>query len=163
MVDQAQIKPTNGHSELPPRAVARNAAEFMHDVATLAELQGKLAMLDLSDGVSKLLWPVALVAAGAAVALGSIPIALMTLALTLQETTTLSPPICFAIALGVGVVVAALLIVPSIGALKRGVRMFDRSLHEWGRNRLWAKETLKRLSQSGTRPPTPATSGSRWQ
>jgi Putative Actinobacterial Holin-X, holin superfamily III len=163
MVDQAQVKPTNGHTELPPRAVARNAAEFMHDVATLAELQGKLAMVDLSDGVSKLVWPVVLVAAGAAVALGSIPIGLMALALTLEHTTTLSPPVCFAIALGVGVVLAALLIVPSIGALKRGVRMFDRSLDEWRRNRQWAKETLKRLGQSATRSPLPAVSPSRWQ
>ena len=39
MVDQADIKPTNGRNgngrgELPPRAVARSTGEFLHDIAS---------------------------------------------------------------------------------------------------------------------------------
>jgi hypothetical protein len=155
MVSQAEIKSTNGHNggtELPPRAMARNAAEFFHDVTTLAELQGKLAILDVKEGFAKLLTPVILVCAGAAFVLGSVPIALMTLALTLEHTTTLSPPVCFAISLAVGLVVAGILIFSALGALKRGIRMFDRSMEEWRRNRHWATETLKRLGQTTSRP-----------
>ena len=48
MVDQAQItaaeKTESNGRELPPRTVARNTAEFLHDIATLAELQGKLVL-----------------------------------------------------------------------------------------------------------------------
>ena len=49
MVDQAQIdvaehEAANGR-ELPPRAVARSTAELLHDMATLAELQGKLVLI----------------------------------------------------------------------------------------------------------------------
>src|SRR6476619_1552907 len=62
MLDQTEVKPTNGHTELPPRAMARSTAELLHDMVTLAELQGKLALLDLREGFAKLLAPVALVA-----------------------------------------------------------------------------------------------------
>jgi len=49
MVDQAQVTPAEDRSELPPRAVARGTAEFLHDVMTLAELQGKLALVDVLE------------------------------------------------------------------------------------------------------------------
>ena len=60
MVDQAQVTATNGRNELPPQAVARGASEFMHDVVTLAELQGKLVVIDFRDGMAKLITPLAL-------------------------------------------------------------------------------------------------------
>lgn len=165
MVAQAQVKTDNGHGgtngELPPRTVARNTAELLHDMTTLAELQGKLALVDLQDGVAKLLLPIALAALGLGVALGCVPIGLMTLALSLEKLTPLSPPVCFAIAFGVGVILAALLIIPSLATVKLGVRMFDRSLAEWRRNSQWAKETLKRMGQSsGSTTPRPPTG--RW-
>src|SRR5437762_2582547 len=104
MVDQAQVTqqqpatplPTgpDGRAELPPRAVARSTAEFLHDVATLAELQGKLTLVDLREGLAKLILPTALVLIGAAVGLGCVPIALAALALTLAAYTTLPPPAC---------------------------------------------------------------------
>jgi len=149
MLDQAEVKPTNGHTELPPRAMARSTSELLHDMATLAELQGKLALLDLREGFGKLLVPAGLAIMGAGVGLGAIPIGLMTIALSLEKLTSLSPPVCFAIAFGIGVLLAAILVIPALATLKMGVRMFDRSLAELRRNRQWAKETLKRMGQSG--------------
>jgi len=167
MVDQAQIGSAKGHNgkngdtELPPRAVARSTAELFHDMATLAELQGKLALVDLREGIGKLLMPAGLAILGAGIGLGCVPIGLMALALTLEKLTTLSPPVCFAIAFGVGVLIAALLIIPALATLKTGVKIFDRSLEEWRRNRQWAKETLKRMARSSvSQPPPPAPS--RW-
>jgi hypothetical protein len=158
MLDQAEVKPTNGHTELPPRAMARSTSELLHDMATLTELQGKLALLDLREGFAKLLVPAGLAVIGAGVGLGAVPIGLMTLALSLEKLTKLSPPVCFAIAFGTGVLLAAILAIPALATLKTGVRMFDRSLAEFRRNRQWAKETLKRIGQSGAytapRPPT---------
>jgi len=150
MLDQAEVKPTNGHTEMPPRAMARSTSELLHDMATLAELQGKLAILDLREGFAKLLVPAGLAVLGAGVGLGAVPIGLMTLALSLEKLTKLSPPVCFAIAFGVGVLLAAILVIPALATLKMGVRMFDRSAAEFRRNRQWAKETLKRMGQSGT-------------
>jgi putative superfamily III holin-X len=158
MLDQTEVKPTNGHTELPPRAMARSTSELLHDMATLAELQGKLVLVDLSEGFSKLLVPAGLAVLGAGVGLGAVPIGLMTLALSLEKLTNLSPPVCFAIAFGVGVLLAAILVIPALATLKMGVRMFDRSLAEFRRNRQWAKETLKRMGQSGrcAAPRSPA-------
>jgi len=152
MLDQTEVKPTNGHTELPPRAMARSTSELLHDMATLAELQGKLALLDLREGFIKLLVPAGLAVVGAGIGLGCVPIALMTLALSLEKLTNLSAPVCFAIAFGVGLLLAAVLVIPALANLKTGLRMFDRSLAEWRRNRQWAKETLKRMAQSGARP-----------
>jgi len=151
MVDQAQVnqavRPTNGHNELPPRAVARSTGEFLHDVTTLAELQGKLALIDLREGTAKLITPAVALFAGGMIGLGCVPIALATLALLLKELTTLPLVACFAIALGIGVFACLVLTIVAFGVFKSGFKMFDRSLYEWGRNRKWIKDTLKRLSQ----------------
>jgi hypothetical protein len=102
MVDQTQVTPTTERTELPPRAVARGTAEFLHDVTTLAELQGKLVALDLRQGLAKLITPFAALLAGIAVGLGCVPIALAALALTLKETTSLTYAASFGISLLVG-------------------------------------------------------------
>jgi hypothetical protein len=148
MVDQAQVTPTNGRTELPPREVARSTADFLHDVATLAELQGKLAMVDLREGAQKLLFPIGLLGVGAAMALGCVPIALMAIAYTLEATTTLPLAACFGISLAIGLVLAVIVIVAAISALKSNIRIFDRSLAEWRCNSQWVKETLKRLGRN---------------
>jgi hypothetical protein len=139
---------SDGREELPTHAVARNTAEFLHDMATLAELQGRLALVDFREGLAKFLWPLGAIAIGAAAALGCMPIALTALALVLADTTTLTYSACFGIALAVGLVFAAAFVLPACFALRGGLRIFDRSLVEWQRNRRWAKETLKRLGQS---------------
>src|SRR5262245_19267199 len=150
MLDQTQVKPPNGHTELPPRAVARSTSDLLHDMVTLAELQGKLALVDLREGFTKLLIPAGLAVIGAGIGLGAVPVGLMTLAMSLEKLTTLSPPVCYAIAFGVGLLLAAILVIPALVNLKTGLQMFDRSLAEWRRNRQWAKDTLKRMAQSGT-------------
>jgi len=150
MLDQTEVKPSNGTAELPPRAMARSTSELLHDMATLGELQGKLVLVDLREGVTKLLVPAGLAIMGAGIGLGCVPIALMTLALSLEKLTNLSPPVCFAIAFGVGLLIAAALVIPALATLKTGVHIFDRSLAEWRRNRQWAKETLKRMGSHST-------------
>lgn len=70
MVDQAEVTTADGRTELPPRAVARGTAEFFHDVTTLAELQGKLVIVDLREGVSKLVIHAVLLVVGAVIGLG---------------------------------------------------------------------------------------------
>jgi hypothetical protein len=163
MVDQAQINAageTNGH-ELPPRAVARSTAELLHDMATLAELQGKLVFIDFREGTARLLLEMMMIAMGATIGLGCVPVALATLALVIAANTTLSLPVSFAIALATGIVLACILAIPACIALKANIHIFDRSLAEWRRNRQWFKETLRRLGKSppqraGPLPPSTA-------
>jgi hypothetical protein len=141
--------------------MARSSASFLGDFATLAELQGKLLVVDLRDGTSKLMTSVVLLLAGAVIALGCVPIALAALALVIDEfTTQLSPAACFGIALLVGLVLAAALAIPGFFAVKKGIWMFERSHAEWRRNMQWLKDTMHRHSG---RPSCPTgTSGSRW-
>jgi hypothetical protein len=148
MVDQAQITRENGRTELPPRAVARNTADFFHDVATLGELQARLAAIDLRQGLAKVVVPAVVLAAGALIAMGTVPIALAALALVIAANTELSLAVCFGIALLVGLVLCGLLTVPAWIYLKGGLDMFQRSRHELDRNVRWVKDTLKRLGQS---------------
>jgi len=154
MVDQAQIIGTEEteNRELPPRAVARSTAEFLHDMATLAELQGKLVLIDFKEGTTKLLLEVMMIAIGAAIGLGCVPIGLATLALIIAANTTLSLPVSFAIALVTGLVLASIMAIPACLALRANISIFDRSLAEWRRNRQWAKETLRRLAKSSSLP-----------
>ena len=164
MVDQAQVKSatdfaareprSNGRTELPPQTMARNSASFLADVATLAELQGKLLVVDLQEGTNKLVTYVALLVAGVVVALGCVPIALAALAILLAETTRLSLPASFGVALLAGLVLAALLAVPAFFAVKKGLWMFERSRSEWRRNVQWFKDTMRRLGTQSSCPPT---------
>jgi hypothetical protein len=157
MVDQADVKPTNGHTELPPQTVARSGAEFLHDLTILAELQGKLLLVDFRQGLWKLLMPFALLLVGASVALGSVPIALAALALTLVETTTLTLAQSLGVSLLVGVLVSGVLTLAGWAGLRSNLGFLNRSYAEWRRNLQWAKDTLKRLGQA---PRSPAQRGS---
>jgi hypothetical protein len=165
MVDQAQITPTSeirasGRTELPPQAMARNSASFLGDFATLAELQGKLLVVDLREGVNKLIGSVVLLLAGAIIALGCVPVAIATLALLIDElTTNLSPAACFGIALLAGLVLAAALAIPGFIAVKKGLWMFERSRTEWRKNMQWLKDTMHRASGRSSCPPA---GSSRW-
>jgi hypothetical protein len=134
----------------PSGAVAQSSAEFLHDLVTLAELQVQLVALDGKQGLTRLVTPVAGVLFGAILALGCVPVALATIALVLTETTDLSPARSFAIVVGVGGVVALLLIAGCAWLLKRSLKMFSRSQREWQQNIRWFKETLRRLRSKPT-------------
>jgi hypothetical protein len=101
--------------------------------------------------MAALLVPIVSLCLGVALALGCVPIALAALALTLKEITTLSLAACFGIALAVGLFGAVVLTIVAFGVVKGGLKMFDRSLAEWERNRQWIKDTLKRIAQSTPR------------
>jgi len=162
MVDQAQVTPTEERTELPPRAVARGTAEFLHDVLMLAELQGKLALVDFREGTGKVLISVIALVMGVAWGLGCFPIALVALAVALKESTALSLSASFGIALLVGLGLSALLAIPALLALRAELHMFDRSLTEWRRNLQWFKDTLKRLGQSTSAHNWPRSPTPRW-
>jgi hypothetical protein len=167
MVDQAQVTARpggngtgvngpggNGRTELPPRAVARSSAEFLHDITTLAELQGKLLLIDLQEGVQKLVISAIMVVLGTIIALGTVPIGLAAIALTLAYFQPDWPLAAhFGIALAIGVVLAAALAIPALYAIKKNVWMFDRSRDEWLRNTQWAKDAMRRMSGRATTPP----------
>jgi hypothetical protein len=155
MVDQADVTASNGRNELPPKAVARSTGEFLHDVTTLAELQGKLLLVDCKQGLSKLIVPVVLLTLGVVLALGCVPIALAALAITLVEVAEFSLSAAMWIALAVGVVLALVLALAGYFWLRSGLWFLDRSYYEWQRNVAWAKDMMRRLSNI-SKPAAPS-------
>jgi len=149
MVDQAKVENGSVAAESPPGAVARNTAELMSDVLTLAELQGKLLVLDVESGVWKIVPLAVTLLAGVVLAVSCLPIALATVALALDEYTELSLVQAFAFSLLGGVVLSLLLIAIAIWQFKAGLRLLERSQHEWKQNIRWIKNTLQRMGRSG--------------
>jgi putative superfamily III holin-X len=149
MVDQAKVNGADGaaRADSPPRAVARSAGELVSDLVTLAELQGRLVVVDAREGVSKILWPAAVLAAGILVGVACVPVALAALALTLVETTHLTQSQAFGIALVIGLLIASGLAGGAIWYLHCCSAMFQRSRTEWRQNVKWAKDAIQRLSK----------------
>jgi hypothetical protein len=149
MVDQTKVNTSNGY-ETPPRAVARSTAEFLHDILTLAELQGRLLVLDGQSELRKLIFPLVILVTGAVVCLSCLPIALAALALLLVEAAEFTLAQAFGIALLVGLALGGVLVMGGVFYLRSGWTLFERSRTEWQRNVQWAKDVLRR---AGRRAP----------
>jgi hypothetical protein len=154
MVDQAQVEPrrepTPGDS--PQRAVARNAAEFVHDVVTLVELQASLLKIDLSQCLAGLIVPGAVLVVGAILVLSCVPILLASVALLLVETLDWSYAQAFFCSLGGGLLVGGIACLAGAVYIRRSFRQLERSRTEFIQNFNWIKQVLRRL---GTSPRSP--------
>lgn len=131
--------------ETAAHAVARNTGEFLHDLVTLGELQLQLLYIEGQEKLRSLLWPVMTLVAGVVVGVATLPVALIAIALTLTEVTTLSPAQSAGIAVGVGLLIAALFVAIGFSALKApSGNAFERSGREWRQNLRWIKEALQK-------------------
>src|SRR5690349_5041095 len=74
MDDQTAVKPQNGSRT---NGVLGSLTEFGNDVATLAELQLKLAELDAKQAAERAIIPLGIAMGGLAVVLASIPVILL--------------------------------------------------------------------------------------
>jgi len=131
--------------ETAAHAVARSTGEFLHDLVTLGELQLQLLWIDGQDKLRNLLWPMIMLGVGAVIGCATIPVALIALAMTLTETTSLSPAQSAGIAAGVGLILAVLFAAIGWLALRspRG-DAFERSGKEWRQNLRWIKDALQK-------------------
>jgi len=78
MVDQASVN-GRGTARVPGSSSAEfeGVAEFVDDLASLAELQARLAAIDFRDAARKSAIPFALTVVGLAVVVASVPVALL--------------------------------------------------------------------------------------
>lgn len=161
MVDQAKVA-TDGPVESPQRAAARNVAELLHDVLALAELQGQLLAIEAREQLTRSIAPTIVMVCGVVLALSCLPIALVCLALFLDELTALSTAQSFLVTLLVGVVAAVALVLGSVWYLRRTIGLLERSRAEWSMNVRWVRGVLKRLGKSGIHASFGAQTGYRW-
>ncbi len=132
--------------------VVGNIAEFGNDVATLVELQAKLAVFDAKDCVGRATTPLVVLVVGAAVALAAVPVILFGLADLIASATSISPG---AARLIVGLVTmgaagaAAFVSLRTVGA---SLDSFRRSREELTRNISWLRTVLVYSGRSASRP-----------
>jgi hypothetical protein len=139
----------NNHAS--PLTIVSNIADFGNDIATLAELQSKLTLLDAKEAAARATVPVIALAVGLVVALGSVPVLLIGLADLIASNTRLSAgtaqlivgAVGFALALGVG-----------FFGLKGSIASLDsfrRSKEELSRNLSWIRTVLVYSGRAGGR------------
>ncbi len=144
MARQTQMN-RNGKGQSAIRGVARSAAGLWHHLMTLAELQGRLFVIEVREALVGVRTPMALVAVSGVLAISAILLSPICLALALVELTGISPALAFAI-----VVLSSLLV--SGGMLYAAFRRFrtaaalPRSWLEWRLNWNWLKSTLEKQS-----------------
>lgn len=126
----------------PAVGVIDNLTEFGNDVATLVELQAKLAALDLEETRRRATVPVVMLAVGVWVALGVVPVLLFGLAELLVLYAGLK--LAWALLLVAGVTLAAVGAVAwfAIPAISRSMVSFRRSREELMRNISWVRTVL---------------------
>ncbi len=153
MVDQTSVKSaSNGHTSVsPPQAVARSSMEFLHDLITLVELQAKLIGIDVQAGLPRVILSLTLLLFGICLALACLPLCLAVMALAIAEYWQFSLSQAFGIAVLAGLLIAALSAGIAVLRLRQAHHLLDRSTTEWRQNMRWAKQTLRRLSNAGSR------------
>lgn len=154
MVAQTSINPTNG-SNSPPLAVARGTGELLSDALTLAELQGQLLVIDVQGDLRRLIAPAVLLVAGTVLAVSCWPILLVALALGFMAAWNLAPWLAFLLALGCGLLLAAILIAAGAWLLRHNLKFLVRSRAQWKQNVKWFKSVVRRLGASSSRPASP--------
>jgi hypothetical protein len=161
MSNQATMNGARANSsESAAGAVARSTGEFLHDLVTLGELQLRLLAVDGQEGLTRFLWPVAVILSGLALILAALPVLLIALALTLTELWQFTPAQAAGIAAGASLLVSLLLMAIGYGGWRAASGgMFDRSQREWKQNVRWIKDALQR--SGGHRPAnrTPSSAG----
>ena len=152
MADQASVSRNNGSNAIAsPLTVVGNIADFGNDIATLAELQAKLTLLDAKDAAAKATTPLIFLGAGLALALASLPVILIGVADLIASSTKLSSGVSQLI---VGLVALALAGVAALIGWKGStgsLTSFRRSTEELTRNISWIRTVLVYSGRGGGR------------
>jgi hypothetical protein len=150
MADQASVSRQNGSNNYAsPLTVVGNIADFGNDIATLAELQAKLTLLDAKDAAAKASMPLISLGAGLALAFASLPVILIGLADLIATSSRLSSG---ASQLIVGLVALTIAGVAGLIGWKGSagsLTSFRRSSEELTRNLCWIRTVLVHSGRSG--------------
>jgi len=126
----------------PEQRVVGGLAEFGNDIATLLELQAKLAMADLKDSLQLAMVPMVLIFLGFLFIVGALPVLLFGVA----------ELVAVALKIGIGwallltgastVVVAGTVVFVSARQMPTSFSSFRRSREEFARNLAWVRTVL---------------------
>jgi hypothetical protein len=147
MADQASVRdgpapPRSGENGIPESQVFEGITGFGSDIATLAELQGRLALIDLKECLQKALVPLALVLAGLIVLTGALPVALLGVAALLARALSISVAAAQLLTGGMSLAVAIATIAVAAAKIGPSLNSFRRSREELTRNLAWLRTVV---------------------
>lgn len=133
----------NGRAS-PTQGVRHGLAGLLHDVMTLTELQLKLLAVDAKAAGGRAVVPAILLVVAALFSLSALPLLLVALAQTLRDQAGWPAALATLAAVGVGLLLAAILGGIGYVRLRRVLEPLSRSQDEFNRNVAWLKNALKR-------------------
>jgi len=151
MADQASVSGGNPGAGSPGKGkgngtpegrVVGGIAEFGNDIATLAELQFKLTLIDLKECVQRAMVPLGLAAVGLFLILGALPVALLGVATLVAVALKIGTGWAMLLTGGVVLVLAGVVVVVSALRLVPSFSSFRRSYEELTRNMAWIRTVL---------------------
>jgi len=140
MDDQASMKAGRGHSG--NGSVVGSVAGFGNDVASLIELQAKLAALDLNEAVRQGTLPLVIGAVGLAFLGASLPVLLIGVAYLLATALAIHLGWALLLTAGVALLASVSLVITAGSRLGRSLGTFRRSREELVRNLSWLRTVL---------------------
>jgi len=156
MVDQASLNepgwPGPALYKREPSAAAGvrdGVGDLLHDVVSLSELQVQLLAVDTRESVDKAKTPIGLLIGGISLALGAIPVLLLSLGEALTLWLGWERALSYLVSGLAGVVIAGVLLYLAWQQTGAVLAVFDRSRVELAENVKWIKYALTR----GRRPP----------
>ncbi len=138
----------NGSPKSPARAVARSMGELVHDAVTLADLQLRLFKIEIESWSRDLIASVTWLLVALCVAVGCIPVLLLSLANVFVEYGGLSQSLSLFTAALVGLTVSAIAAAIGLRILRNNGNALERSQEEFNRNLKWFKQMLDQESHS---------------
>jgi uncharacterized membrane protein YqjE len=131
-----------------PEGVVGGIAEFGNDMATLVELQAKLALIDLKEATAKAIVPIAFSVIGLALVLASLPVILFGVALLLAALLHIGEGWAMLLT-GAPVLVVSGAVVAIAGMrVRNSFNSFQRSREELVRNLSWIRTVLVHSGRS---------------
>lgn len=157
MADQATVRSTVYPADRGSQGngngigVVGSIADFGNDVATLIELQAKLAALDAKECVASATFPVVVIAVALVVVLAAVPVVLLGVAYLLAMALNIAPGWAMLLTGLLALAVAGLVGFLSVKEITRSLEPLRRSREELVRNLAWVRTVLIYSGRSAPR------------
>jgi uncharacterized membrane protein YqjE len=157
MADQASLKSgkygehnanVGSGNGTPEGRLVGGIAEFGNDIATLIELQYKLATIDLKESLRKALIPLLLMAVGVVFILGALPVLLSGVAELLAAALRIRIGWALLMTSATTIVLAGAILAICASRLPECFAGFRRSREEFTRNLAWLRTVLVHSGRS---------------
>ena len=133
----------NGSNNMAsPLTLVGNIADFGNDIASLAELQAKLTLMDAKEAASKAAVPVVVLVGASVLALGSLPVILLGLAGLIASAAKIQPATAQLLVGLTTLVVAGIAGFVGLKGSTGSLKSFRRSSEELTRNLSWVRTVL---------------------